>query len=128
MDVLTMNDYSGVIIEESLTSKNILNALTILDTKTEEVTEKHQTPWLTQWRLHTVCIDPNIVFEVASELSHALEAEHPWYADFNNEERYFVIYKNKIFSWEKGDTVTPQKAQEYGISLGIPEYQVNFPS
>ena len=37
-------DYKGVIIEESLSDKNILSTLNIVSTEVEEVSEKHATP------------------------------------------------------------------------------------
>lgn len=42
-------NYKGVIIEESLENKDILDKISILATKKEIVTEKHKTPWVRQW-------------------------------------------------------------------------------
>lgn len=39
-------DYKGVIIEESLKDKSVLDKVKILRTKEEPVTEGDQTPWL----------------------------------------------------------------------------------
>ena len=46
--------YRGVIIEESLEDKDVLKEVRILSTKVEPVTEKHKTPRIKQWTLHTV--------------------------------------------------------------------------
>lgn len=46
-------DYKGVIIEESLEDKSVLDQVKIVDTKVEPITSRHKTPWLTQWMLHT---------------------------------------------------------------------------
>ena len=43
-----MENYRGVIIEESLKNKEVLKKVQILETKVEEVTEKHKTPWIKQ--------------------------------------------------------------------------------
>ncbi len=40
--------YKGVIIEESLEDKDVLNKLKIISTKVERVTKEHQTPWLSK--------------------------------------------------------------------------------
>jgi len=48
-----MSNYKGVIIEESFESKEVLKKVKIVSTKIEKVTEKHQTPWFSQWTLHT---------------------------------------------------------------------------
>jgi hypothetical protein len=49
-----MADFQGVIIEESLENKDILKRVNILSTKVSEVTDKHQSPWLSQWTVHIV--------------------------------------------------------------------------
>ncbi len=46
-------DFKGVIIEESLENKQVLKKTKITETEVEAVTEKHKTPWIKQWTLHT---------------------------------------------------------------------------
>lgn len=119
-------NYKGVIIEESLDNKNILNDVKVLSTKIEDVVEKHQTPWLKQWTLHTVEISETKAESIAGKISRALESEHPWYADFKNETTHFIIFKNKVFKIDRTSKEQYDKAKEYGISLGIPPHQVDF--
>jgi hypothetical protein len=119
-------DYKGVIIEESLENNNILKSVNILSTKVEPVVEKHKTPWLKQWTLHTVEILNNQADSVAEEISRALETEHSWYADFKNETTHFIIFKNKVFKIDRTSKEQYDKAREYGVLLGIPPYQVDF--
>ena len=123
-------NFKGVIIEESLKSKKLLDNIEIIETRIEKVGKRHKTPWLKKWTLHTVSIPQNKTGEIAKKISQNLDYEHgtSWYADFNNGEEFFVIYKDRIFKWKKGDREGPQQAKDYGISLGIPEYQVDFPS
>ncbi len=123
-------NFKGVIIEESLKDKSILKALEILKTRVEEVTPKHLTPWLKRWTLHTVSIPAQNADEIAKKISKSFDYSHKsaWYADFNNGEQFYVIYKDKIFKWKKGESIGPQKARDWGITLGIPQYQVDFPS
>ena len=40
-----MTNFNGVIIEESLENKDVLQKVKIIKTKVEEVTEEHKTPW-----------------------------------------------------------------------------------
>ena len=119
-------NYKGVIIEESLENKDILKDVKILETKVEEVTEEHKTPWIKQWTLHTVEIPENQVKNVAEKISKALDSEHDWYADFKNETHHYIIFRNKIFFVDKQSKEQYDEAKKYGISLGIPEYQVDF--
>src|SRR3989344_878928 len=103
--------YNGVIIEESLEDKSVLQDLKILETKIEPVTENHKTPWVAQWTLHTVEVPEERAGEIAEKLSQALDSEHAWYADF----------KNDRSSKEQYDEAT-----KYGLTLGIPDYQLDF--
>ncbi len=119
-------NYTGVIIEESLENKDILKEVKILSTKTEPAVDKHKTPWLKQWTLHIVEISEEEAENTAEKISVALELEHPWYADFKNEVRHFIIFKNRIFKIDRTRKKQYDKAKEYGISLGIPPYQVDF--
>src|SRR3989344_113965 len=119
-------DYKGVIIEESLDKKDILKNIKIISTKVEQVIEKHKTPWLKQWTLHTVEISENEAENTALEISKSLESEHPWYADFKNENIHFIIFHDKVFKIDRNSKEQYDKAKEYGISLGIPPYQVDF--
>jgi len=119
-------DYKGVIIEESLENKDILKDVKILETKVEEVVEEHKTPWIKQWTLHTVEISENQVVGVAEKISKALDSEHNWYADFKNDTHHYIIFRDKTFFVDKQSKEQYDEAKKYGISLGIPEYQVDF--
>src|SRR5688572_15194539 len=90
-------NYKGVIIEESLDNTSVLKEVNILETKIEAVTEKHKTPWIKQWTLHTIEIPEAQADRTAEKLSQDLEKEHNWYADYKNESYHFIIYQGKVF-------------------------------
>jgi len=124
-------NYKGVIIEEGLENKDVLKKVKILATRVEPVVEKHNTPWLKQWTLHTVEVQEDQADALAQEISASLDREHhgSWYADFKNDTTDYIIFHDKIFKIDR--TSTEQKAQydaakEHGIALGIPEHQVDF--
>ena len=119
-------NYKGVIIEESLDNKDVLKNVSILDTKIENVTEEHKTPWIKRWTLHTVAIPNEGADEIAERLSQSLEKKHYWYADFKNDLYHYIIYRNKIFKVDLKNPTLYKDAKAYGISVGIPEYQVDF--
>ena len=119
--------FNGVTIEESLTDKSVLNDVNIISTKVEPVTEHHKTPWVKQWALHTVEIPDDKAAEVADKISKALDKDHDWYADFKTETEHYVIYTGKVFHiTDRSDKKQYDEATEYGISIGIPDYQVDF--
>jgi hypothetical protein len=122
------DDFEGVIIEECLEDKSVLEKVKIISTKIEKVTKKHQTPWLTRWTLHTVEIPENEAREIADEISKSLDRKHggSWYADFKNKSHHCIIFRNKIFFIDRSSKKQYDQAKEYGLSLGIPEYQVDF--
>lgn len=120
-------NYKGVIIEESLGDKSVMQKLRILKTKTEKVTEKHKTPWLKKWTLHTVEIEEGKANLIAKKISQSFDKKHPdWYADYKNDKYHFIIFSGKIFKVNLIDPFLYRDAKEYGISIGIPEYQVDF--
>lgn len=119
-------NFVGVIIEESLEKKDVLKKVRILKTEVEKVTERHQTPYLKKWTLHTVEIPENQAGEIAEKISHSLESVHNWYADFKNNKTHYIIFRDKIFRIDRTSKKQYEEATRYGISLGIPEYQVDF--
>lgn len=119
-------NYQGVIIEESLDNKDVLQKVAIIKTDIKPVTEKHQTPWIKQWTMHTVEIPKDRAQEIAMEISKSLDAEHSWYADFKNDTHHFIIFRDKVFFIERACKEQYDEAKNYGLSLGIPEYQVDF--
>jgi len=120
------SSFVGAIIEESLENKLILKKVRVLSTKIEKVTEKHRTPWISQWTLHTIEIPENRAKEIAEKISKSLDSKHVWYADFKNDKTHFIIFRNKIFKIDRTSKEQYEEATKYGISLGIPEYQVDF--
>lgn len=119
-------NFEGVIIEESLEDKNVLKKVKIIKTEVEEVTEEHKTPWIKQWTMHHVSIPPEQAASIGSEISKALDSKHNWYADFKTDKTHFIIYRNKVFKIDRSKREEYDEATKYGISLGIPDYQVDF--
>jgi len=119
-------NYKGVIIKESLRDTAILDQLKIVSTEVEAVKESHKTPWLKQWTLHTVEIDEGDAQSVAEKISKALESKHDWYVDFKNEKYHFIIFRNKVFKVNRDKPEEYKEVKQYGVSLGIPDYQLDF--
>lgn len=119
--------FNGVIIEESLIDNSVLSDVNIISTKVEPVTEKHKTPWVKQWTMRTVEIPEEKAAEVADKISKVLDKEHNWYADLKTETEHYVVYADKVFHiTDRTDKKQYDEATAYGISIGIPDYQVDF--
>lgn len=119
-------DYKGTLIEESLADRGVLESVRILKTDIEPVTEADRTPWLKQWTLHSIEIPETEADQIAQELSQALENEHAWYADFRNEKWHYVIFRGRVFRIDRSRPDGYLAARDYGLSLGIPEHQLDF--
>lgn len=120
-------NYKGVIIEESLGDASVLKKVKIVKTKVEPIKPEHKTPWLKQWTLHTVEIPEEEGEQIAQTISHSFNPEHPyWYADYKNDKYHFIIYVGKVFKVDLQNPILYKDAKVYGISIGIPEYQVDF--
>ncbi|MFA6184283.1 MAG: hypothetical protein WC682_04240 [Parcubacteria group bacterium] len=121
-----MKNFNGVIIEESLENRDVLGKVNILKTDVEQVTEKHQTPWIKQWTLHTVEIFQNQADNIAEGISKALDSKQNWYADFKNDDFHYIIFRNKVFKVDRSKSEQYDDVTKYGVSLGIPDYQLDF--
>ncbi|MGV8161917.1 MAG: hypothetical protein ACP5N2_01115 [Candidatus Nanoarchaeia archaeon] len=128
MNTKEANVFKGVIIEESLEDTVVLKRIKIVQTRIEKMTLKHKTPWVNQWTLHTVEIPLKDAKMIAEELSRVIDISHEssWYADFKNELQHYIIFRNKVFLIDRRNKDQYEEASKYGISLGIPPYQVNF--
>ncbi len=118
--------YTGVIIEESLMDKRVLDKVKILETKVEKATPEHKTPWVEQWTLHTVEIPEESSEEVVKDLSNSLDPEHAWYADFKSEDYHYIIFRGKYFKVDRSKPEQYEEVTAYGLTLGIPDYQLDF--
>lgn len=119
--------YTGVIIAESLHDPSVLQDMTIISTKIEPVTERHHTPHIEQWTLHTVEIPDERAGEIAERISQSLDGAHgEWYADFKNDTTHYIIFRGNVFVIDRTSQAQYDEAKAYGISLGIPDYQVDF--
>lgn len=120
-------NYKGIIIEESLKDAKVLKKISIIETKIEQVTQHHQTPWLNKWTLHTIEIPQEKADGIAEEISEVInETPSAWYADFKNNLFHYIIYPHKVFKVDLKNPKLYVDAKKYGISLGIPSYQVDF--
>jgi hypothetical protein len=120
-------NFTGIIIAESLADTSVLDDVQVVSTKVESVTQEHKTPWVKQWTLHNVEISADKAAKVAEKISQALDRDHNWYADFKSDTEHFVIYTDKVFHiTDRSDRAQYDEATKYGISIGIPDYQVDF--
>ena len=120
-------NYTGTVIEESLSDRSILDRVRIVSTVIEPVTGDHKTPWIKQWTMHGVEISESDAAEFAQKLSKSLDRKHSWYADFKRDSEHYIVFVDKVFHiTDRTNKAQYDAAIQYGCSLGIPEYQLDF--
>ncbi len=104
--------YKGIIVENSLADKSILDKLQIVRTWQDG-----------SWTLHEVQVEKAQLSEIGKYL-----ADGPWYLHFwkQGEDNIRVVYKDKMFDIKFSDKSTWQDAIEYGKLIGIPDKQLTF--
>ena len=105
--------YEGIIIEESLIDSKYMNGIEIIKT---EIAHNGQ------WTLRTV----NITKEKIEYLSGKIKS-NSYYMHFWNNRDVIVVFKDKTFEIDYDNKETWEDAIEYGISIGIPKEQLDFP-
>ena len=118
--------YKGVIIEESLSDKSLLQRLQIVAQEVEKVTPRHETPWLEEWTLDTVEVPETNIEAVAQNLSKVIDVSHcgNWYCDFKNADWHYVVFCKKVFKLNRKNPADYAAMQEYAESLGLPKHQM----
>jgi len=111
-----MKNYTGVIIEESLSNKEIIKQLKEISLKVTDDENPND-----RWHIYTVSVTGEEIKKIQQNM-----AEGKWYTDFTNGDEKIVVYKDKMFEYKIGDKVEHAKAVEHGRSIGIPEEQLDF--
>ncbi len=119
--------YKGLLLKESLNDESVLN---LINTTKTEIWDNIQNAAEGQPKKWTA-----IYFEFeGSEEEATIKAEvlsralkHMWYLNFSTEEEIYVIYpKHKFYKYIKGDEQKKQEAINYGLSIGIPQSQLDW--
>lgn len=121
--------FSGILIEESLTSKDCLRLLRVVGRSSEKTTERHQTPWLRQWTMLRFEIDDATDASiVAASIQDCLDAEHAssWYVDFKNDAEHYIVFKDRLFRIDLSKPEQYDAVSMYGFELGMPPDQLDF--
>ncbi len=108
-----MNYYTGTVVVESLIDKSALNNL--------EVIKSEVSPNL-GWHLFTVKVSE----EQINGLSKNIQSDK-WYMHFWKERDVIAVFKDKLFKFSYNDKESWEPVVEYGLSIGIPLEQLDFP-
>lgn len=112
--------WKGVIIEESLRDKSLLDLVEVV--RTEEF-ELEKTGEITTFHMYQFEDEKSEEF-----FEKALSAlrDGKWYLHSVKDNRMTVIYHGKRFDFKKGERKKIEKARRFGLSKGIPKEQMPF--
>jgi hypothetical protein len=108
-----MRDYKGIVIEESLENIRLINQLEVIKV---EISKEEPV-----WHMYTV----NVSMKDIEKLSRAIK--QGWYMHFWKGRIVIAIFKNKKFEFDYDNKSTWKNVINYGLSLGIPKEQLDFP-
>jgi hypothetical protein len=108
-----MRDYTGVVIMESLVSSEVLDSFETVSTRT--TTDP-------TWHLVTVRASREEITQIARRLRPG-----PWYAHFWKGRALIAAFASREFEFHYDDRQTWTPVIEYGLSIGIPIEQLDFP-
>jgi hypothetical protein len=76
----------------------------------------------------------NIDFEAADADADALAGvlaaaldEPGWYVEFRSGQETFVVFRDRVFRYPRGDVAGREEAAAYGRTFGVPETQLDWP-
>ncbi len=107
-----MKKYHGIIIEESLREKDVLDSFEILGK------EKGK-----NWTFLKIAIEPHDIRAGIRRLQSELKGNFYFHAYMND--KMVVVFKDRQF-WISTDKSTWDKARSYGVYLGLPKEQLEF--
>lgn len=116
--------YRGVVIEESLDDRSPLVLLRATGSNRFDIAEpgEGQPP---VWTVTDFEVDDAAAPGLAAALSGALKPG-PWYVDFNDGHRSYVVFAGRVFSYERGDAAAVELARQHAASVGVPASQIDW--
>lgn len=111
--------WKGVIIEQSLESKDILRLVRIVKTKTATLEREEEKG---EFHFHNVQVGDDNIDRAVAKAKAAIK--NGWYMHFCKDNTMIVIFRGKSFVHQKGDEKTLDAIRKYGVSIGINSAQL----
>jgi hypothetical protein len=111
--------WRGVIIEESLNDKSLLEYVDVVSTKSA-LLEKEEFKGM--FHFHNVQVPDDRIEEVVERAKAAIKDR--WYIHLCKGDEMIAIYKGKDFRYTRGNADQLAKLREYGLAIGINEAQL----
>jgi len=111
--------WKGVIIEESLEDKGLLEMARIVKTDTSTLEAEEEKGSL---HFHKIEVDDAAKNEFVDKAKRSIK--NSWYIHICRNETMVVIFKDKSFEFTKKQNDRLEQARSYGLSIGILKEQL----
>ena len=113
------NMWQGVVLEESLDDKSLLNLTKIVGTDIDKLEEEDRV-----MTFHKIEVTDSERYQFIEKARQSIKPG--FYIHLCKGGKMCVIFKDKIFKFKKGQQSLLEKAREYGKSIGIIPEQMPF--
>lgn len=113
------NIWQGVVLEESLDNKSLLGLAKIVGTDIDKLEEEDRV-----MTFHKIEVSDSKRDQFIEEAKRSIKPG--FYIHLCKEGRMYVVFKDRIFKFRKGQQDLLEKAREYGKSAGIIPEQMPF--
>ena len=114
--------FEGILIKESIDDERVLDHLTVHKV---ELWKTQGTPkyWTVLYFSSAEALFPEIV----SRAMIGGEGKEPWFVDFKQGRRKFIVFRGKILSYTIGNATEKAAVREECKAFGITEEEMNWP-
>ena len=113
--------WKGVIIEESLEDKTLLDMVNIVGTREATLKQEEERGVM---HLHLFEVEDAKRTDFVEKAKSAIKQS--WYIHIAKDETIVVIFKNKSFEFSVDEEDKVQEAKDYAMSIGINAAQIGF--
>ncbi len=115
---------TGILLEESLADRSAAQGLRV--TAAERWNVEHPAPFQPAvWTALRFEDDEARAFEWMERFSRALKPA--WYVNASTESKVFIAFLGRVFSYSKGDAAARAEVTRFGLSAGVPSWQLDWP-
>lgn len=115
---------NGLLLKESLQDLEILDRLQVTKVETWNIQNPDPNQPLVWTAVHFEAEDSQ-ADALAADLSRSLKPEG-WFIDAHTEAWVYVIFPGRVFKYAKGNAEMRSQAVQHGLTLGIPQRQLDW--